>query len=161
MASDSEREAIAAELDRHADEEMEIVRQYCNLSEHLEDGPMSFLVEHILTEENIHHYLLRSLAKWLRNPLAGAEGAGPQGEIRGELLRHTRTLQEHEQETIDACKSLKSRLPGEEGELLGTVLDAMAMDSAKHHMLLSVVAKMMQALPRPSPGPEYRDGSSF
>jgi hypothetical protein len=145
MASDSEREAVAAELDRHADEEMEIVRQYCDLSEHLEDGPMSFLIEHILTEENIHHYLLRSLASWLRDPLAGGESAGPQGEIRDELLRHTRALQEHERESIDACKSLKSQLPREEGQLLGTVLDAMAMDCAKHHMLLSVVAKMMQA----------------
>ena len=145
MASDSEREVIAAEFDRHADEEMEILRQYCDLSERLEDGTVSFLVEHILTEENLHHYLLRSLAKWLRDPLAGAEGDGPQGEIRDELLRHTRTLQGHEQETIDACKSLKSQLPGEEGELLGTVMDAMAMDSAKHHMLLSVVAKMMAA----------------
>jgi hypothetical protein len=59
-----------------------------------------------------------------------------------------------------ASKSLKPQLPGEEGALLGTVLDAMAMDSAKHHRLLSVVAKMMQALARPSPGPESRNGSS-
>ena len=144
MALDSERLAVAAELDRHADEEMEILRRYCDLSERLEDGPVSFIIEHILTEENIHHYLLRSLARWLRDPHVGDRGSGLPGEIRGELLRQTRVLQEHEAETIDACKSLKYELPGEEAEFLGTVLDAMAMDSAKHHMLLSAVAKLIE-----------------
>ncbi len=75
MASKDEREAVAEKLDRHADEEMDILRQYCELSEQLEDGPISFLIDRVLTEENAHHYLLRSLAKWLREPFAVGEGA--------------------------------------------------------------------------------------
>jgi hypothetical protein len=145
MAEESEREAIAAEFDRHADEEAKILHQYRALSEQLGDGPTAFIIGHILTEEELHHFLLINLAKWLRYPLAGGPSAGPKGELRQDLLLRTRKLQEHERETIEACRSLKSRLPGEEGDLLRTLLDAMALDSEKHDRLLSAVAKMMGA----------------
>ncbi len=143
MSSDSQRESVAAVLDRHADEEAKILKQYRDLAEQLADGPMGVLIDHIMTEEELHHFLLLSLAKWLRQP--PAEDAGPQGELREALLQRTRQLQEHELETIDACRALKSQLPGEEGELLRTLMDAMALDSEKHHKLLAAVAKMMGA----------------
>jgi rubrerythrin len=146
MATDSGREAVAATFDRHADEEMEILKRYCAFAEQVEDGPIAFVIERILTEENTHHFLLRTLARWLREPLAGVEErAGPQGKLRNVLLQHTRILQEHELETIDACRSLRSQLAGEEDDLLRTLLDAMALDSAKHQLLLSAVEKMMGA----------------
>lgn len=141
MPTDSERESVAAEFDRHADEEAKILKQYRALAEQLPDGPMSVLIDHILTEEELHHFLLLSLAKWLREP--PAEDAGPRGELREDLLQRTRRLQEHERETIDACNTLKSQLPGGDRDLLGTLLDAMALDSEKHHRLLAAVLRMM------------------
>lgn len=144
MMTHADREAVAAKFDSHAEEEMEILRQYCSLSEELGEGPMSFIIERILTEENTHHFLLRTFARWLREPLAsGAEHASPEGPLREALLQHTQALQEHERETIGACLDLKSQLPGEDGDLLGTLLDAMALDSAKHQLLLIAVEKMM------------------
>lgn len=145
MAEESEREAIAAVFDDHADEEAKILDQYRALSEHLEDGPMAFIIGHILTEEELHHFLLINLAKWLRYPLAGEASAGPEGELRQDLIWRTRKLQEHERETVEACRRLKSQLSGEEGDLLGTLLDAMALDSKKHELLLAAVARMMGA----------------
>lgn len=145
MTTKSDREAIAEKLDRHADEEMDILRQYCELSEKLEEGPLSFLIDRVLTEENAHHYLLRSLARWLREPIAVGEGAPSSEGIRSELLRRTRRLQAHELETIDSCQRLSSELPGEDGEILRTVLDVMALDSEKHHRLLSAIERLIRA----------------
>lgn len=143
MTKDSERESVAAELDRHAEEETRILGQYRALSEQLEDGPASFLIDHILTEEELHHFLLMSLAKWLRDP--PLERAAPEGELRHQLLQRTRELQQHERETIDTCRDLKTRLPTEDGELLTAVVDAITLDSEKHHRLLAAVAALLGA----------------
>ena len=61
---------------------------------------------------------------------------------RDEILRHTRALQEHEQQTVEACRDLKSRLAGDDRELFEALLDAIALDSEKHHRLLAAVARL-------------------
>jgi hypothetical protein len=66
------------------------------------------------------------------------------GASAEELLRRTEQLQHHEKETVEACRSLRSDLSGTGGELLSSVLDIMAMDSEKHHRLLTTVQKMIR-----------------
>ena len=145
MAQNTEmRESLAATFERHAEEEGKILAQYRTLVEKLGAGPARFLIKLILTEEELHHELLRATAKWLRED-SGAEGnAIPPGASADELLRRTEQLQHHEKETIEACRSLRSALSGTGGELLPSVLDIMAMDSEKHHRLLTAVQKMIQ-----------------
>jgi hypothetical protein len=142
MASPTDREALAAELERHVTEEGEILQEYRRFSDKLTEGPLSVLVDHITTEEEMHHFLFRTLADWLKAPPAPGASLAAQGIDRDEILRHTRALQEHEQQTVEACRDLKSRLAGDDRELFEALLDAIALDSEKHHRLLTAVARL-------------------
>jgi len=145
MAQNTEmRESLAATFERHAEEEGKILAQYRTLVEKLGDSPARFLIKLILTEEELHHELLRATAKWLREHSEAEANAIPPGASAEELLRRTEQLQHHEKETIEACRSLRSDLSGTGGELLSSVLDIMAMDSEKHHRLLTTVQKMIK-----------------
>jgi hypothetical protein len=145
MESNKEREFLAAKFDRHVEEEGKVLGEYRALSEKLGDGPIGFLIDLILTEEEQHHFLLSTMTKWLREPPAEGKSVGLQGVNREELLQHTEKLRKHEKETIDAYRSLKSQLSGEERELLDSLLDGMVLDSEKHHRLLLAVEKMIKA----------------
>jgi ferritin-like metal-binding protein YciE len=144
MGTQEERARLAAKFEYHADEEGKILAEYRTLSEQLGDSSAGTLVSHILTEEELHHLLLRTMAKWLREPSAGPARAVPASANRAELLRVTRTLRQHERETIDACRRLKSQLSDPSTDLLGTLLEAMMLDSEKHHRLLEAAEKLIE-----------------
>jgi hypothetical protein len=139
VRSEEEREALGAELDRHVSQEERILQDYHVLSDKLPEGPLSVVVNHIVTDEEMHHFLLQTLADWVRHPLTPAEEAEGLAVDRGELLRLTRELRDHEVETIDACRALRERIDGGEGDLFDGILEAITLDSQKHHRLLKVV----------------------
>lgn len=145
MSGQADRESLATNFERHADEEGKILTEYRALSEKLGSSSAGNLVSHILTEEELHHLLLRTLAQWMREPDTEQARAVPPDANRAELLRLTRKLQKHELETIESCRAAKSRLSGETAELLGTLLEAMVLDSEKHHRLLGAVETMLKA----------------
>ena len=68
VARDEMRESLAASFDRHANEEGRILETYRELAENLGEDALGSLVSHILTEEELHHLLLRTMASWLREP---------------------------------------------------------------------------------------------
>ncbi len=144
MSTDKERQSLAAKFERHADEEGKLLGEYRVLAEKLGNNTLGNLVSHILTDEELHHLLLRTMSKWLREP-AERGVALPATAERAQLLRLTQTLQRHEEETIDACSNLQTQLQGQNEELIGTLLDAMIMDSEKHRRLLVAVEKMLRA----------------
>jgi hypothetical protein len=145
VPSHNEQEYLAAKFDRHADEEGKILDEYRVLSEKLGNSSVGNLVSHILTEEELHHLLLRTMATWLRERPGEHARSLPPGANRSELLRITHKLQQHERETIDACRNLKPKASGPSAELLSTLLDAMILDSEKHHRLLAAVEQMLKA----------------
>jgi hypothetical protein len=144
MVSHNERESLAAKFDRHVEEEGKILAEYRALSEQLGHGSVGFMLDLILTEEELHHLLLRTIAKWLREPPSEEASRVLQGANRDELLRRTQTLQEHEKETIEGCRSMKSELPEQDRDLLNTFLDVMILDSEKHHRLLLTIEKLLK-----------------
>jgi len=138
------QEALADEFERHADQEGHILAEYRNLADDLGDTAAGVLVNQILTDEEIHHLLLRTMAGWLRAQSVGAETMRvPQDANRAELLRRTHMLQEHERETIEACRELQPRLSGDMAGLLGTLLDVLILDSQKHERLLRAVERIL------------------
>lgn len=143
MTSD-ERESLATELERHADEEGSILAQYRVLAERLGDSAAGILVDRILTDEEIHHLLLRTMATWLRERGGPGTAPIPVGANRTELLRLTQTLHAHEGETIEACSALRSQLSGDKAELIGILLEVMVLDSEKHQRLLTVVQRLLR-----------------
>ncbi len=145
MESKKERDFLAAKFEHHAEEEGKVLGEYRALSEMLGDGPIGFLIDLILTEEEQHHFLLSTMTKWLKEPPVEGRSSGLQGVNREELLQHTEKLRRHEQETIDAYRNLKSQLSGEDRGLLDSLLDGMVLDSEKHHRLLLAVEEMIKA----------------
>jgi hypothetical protein len=145
MENIKDRGSLADKFDRHVEEEGKVLDEYRVLSEKSGDGPVGFLIDLILTEEEQHHFLLRTMARWLRESPAAGESGGVEGGNRAEILRYTQRLRKHEQETIEAFRDLKPQLPREDGDLLESLLDVMILDSQKHHRLLLVVEKMIQA----------------
>ena len=143
MANKNDREILAAALERHVMEEDQILQEYRKLSDKLTKSSLRVLVDHIVTEEEMHHFLLRTLADWLRTPPTREVSLAEQGLDRGAVLERTRALQEHEKKTIEACRGLRSQLSGADGELFDTLLDAVALDSEKHHRLLAAVEKLI------------------
>jgi hypothetical protein len=144
MAAPNDRELLAAELERHVKEEDEILQEYRALSDELAEGTLSVLVDHIVTEEEMHHFLLRTLGDWLESPPTPGASPAEQGLDREKILRHTQVLKEHETKTASECRALKARLSGAEEELFETLLEAMALDSEKHHRLLEAVERLLQ-----------------
>jgi hypothetical protein len=143
MKGEKEREALAREFDRHRAEEGEILERYHALSDQLGKGPLGLLVNHIATEEEMHHFLLGTLSDWLRTPVSPDEAPSEPRVDRDALLRQTRMLRGHEQKTIEACRALQARVSGDEGELFDTILEAIASDSEKHQRLLETVEKLI------------------
>jgi hypothetical protein len=143
MQSAEQRAALASELERHVAEEGAVLESYHSLSDRLEEGRLGILINHIVTDEEMHHFLFRTLAEWLRAPEAPGGIRAATGPHREEILRQTRMLRSHERQTIDACRGLKSRLSGDEGELFDAILDAIGLDSEKHDRLLGAVERLL------------------
>jgi len=143
MSSKDEREALAAKFDRHVDEEGKILAGYRALAEKFGDGPVGFLLNTILTEEEMHHLIFRTTAQWLRQPPAEDPPEAVRAD-RDEILRYTADLKKHERETIGDCRSLTSGLSGKNGELLDSLIRSIVLDSEKPHGLLEAVEKLLK-----------------
>jgi hypothetical protein len=141
MSPDKQREICAACLDQHVETESAIMEEYRALAGPIESGPIRFLIDFILHDEERHHGLLRMMAKYLRIKNR-RKNELPWVIDREELTRHMEKLRDHEQETIAACRDLKSRLPADESEFFGALLDAVILDSEKHERLLLAVERL-------------------
>lgn len=142
MNSDNRREALADEIERHIGAEEAILKEYHVLADQLPEGPLSILINQITTEEEMHHFLLSTLAEWLRTKADTRTGGLLDGGNRRAIANRARLLQDHEQTTIDACSELKQQLEGEGEELLEALLDVLILDSRKHHRLLSALDRL-------------------
>ena len=143
VSGDNRRELCAACLDQHVETEAGIMEEYRKLAGPIESGPARFLIDIIVHDEERHHGLLRMMAKYLRLKNR-RENALPWVIDPYELARHMRKLQEHERETIAACRELKSQTPADESEFFGALLDMLILDSEKHERLLGAIEKMVK-----------------
>jgi len=144
VSNDEARETLASTLERHADEEGMILQEYRELAEKLGDSIAGMLVNQILTDEEIHHLLFRTMSSWLSASEAADTTAIPVGTNCDDLLRVTKELERHERETIESCDALRPQLIGERAELMDTLLEIMALDSQKHQRLLMAVEKLLR-----------------
>ena len=142
MNSDNRREALADEIERHIGAEEAILKEYHVLVDQLPDGPLSILVNQITTEEEMHHFLLSTLAEWLRSEPDTDPSSLLEGIDRSAISDRARMLQNHEQATIDACSELKQQVQDEPEELLEALLDVLILDSQKHHRLLAALDRI-------------------
>jgi len=144
LAADK-RELCAACLDQHVETESGIMDEYRKLAGPIESGPARFLIDIIIHDEERHHGLLRMMAKYLRIKNR-RDKALPWVIDPVELARHMRKLQEHERETIAACRELKQQTPPDESEFFGALLDTLILDSEKHERLLGAIEKLVKKI---------------
>ena len=142
MNSDNRREDLASEIERHIEAEEAVLKEYHVLVDQLPEGPLSILINQVATEEEMHHFLLSTLAEWLRSEPNGASNGALVAADRQAIADRARLLQEHEQATIDACSELKQRMSGESDELIEALLDVLILDSRKHHRLLAALDRI-------------------
>jgi rubrerythrin len=143
LSPDKRREICAAYLDLHVESESAILEDYRKLAGPIESGPARFLLDLILHDEERHHGLLRMMAKYMR--IKNRHKSGLPWVIEpDELTRDVRKLQEHERETIAACRELKNETPPEESEFFSALLDALILDSEKHERLLLAIEHIVQ-----------------
>ena len=146
VSLDKQRALCAACFDQHVETESGIMEEYRELAGKLENGPISFLIDFILAEEERHHGLLRMMSRRLKRPMRDRRSEQLSWIIdRQELTRHMEKLRDHERETIAACRDLKSQVPQDESEFFGALLDALILDSQKHERLLLAVERMVKA----------------
>jgi rubrerythrin len=143
LSPDKRREICAAYLDLHVESESAILEDYRKLAGPIESGPARFLLDLILHDEERHHGLLRMMAKYMRIKNRHKNDL-PWVIDPGELARDMRKLQEHERETIAACRDLKTEMPPEESEFFSALLDALILDSQKHERMLQAVERLVQ-----------------
>ncbi|HEY2990499.1 MAG TPA: hypothetical protein VGL11_22475 [Candidatus Binatia bacterium] len=141
---DQQREVCAACLDQHVEAESGIMEEYRALAGPIEGGPIRFLIDFILHDEERHHGLLRMMAKYLRIKNRRLRDV-PWVIDPQELARHMQKLQEHERETIAACRDLKKQIPPAESEFFAALLDAVILDSEKHQRLLLAVERIAKS----------------
>jgi hypothetical protein len=144
MTDQTDRESLAAQLDLHVLEESAILQEFRTLSDTLQPGPLRVLVDHIVTEEEMHHFLMSTLCDWLRAPDHTAESLAAQDVDRDAVRRQTEVLVGHERKTVEACRDLARRFDGADSDLFTALLEAIALDSEKHQLLLATVAKLVR-----------------
>ncbi len=144
MTRQKERELFAKALEWHVGEEQRILEEYRTLTSRLKGSSVSLLTDLILTDEDHHHALLQKMVKKLREPAGGKTRSTLEDDNFEGLLQETRKLREHEKETVQVCRKLKSQMNLKEPELFEAILDALIFDSEKHQRLLLAVEKTIK-----------------
>jgi rubrerythrin len=144
MTQQKEREIFAKALEWHVGEEQRILDEYRTLTSRLKGSSVSLLTDVILTDEDQHHALLQKVVKKLREPAGGKTKIAMEDDYHEGLLQETRKLREHEKETVQVCRKLKSQMNMKEPELFEAILDALIFDSEKHQRLLLAVEKTIK-----------------
>ncbi len=144
MTRQKEKEIFAKALEWHVGEEQRILEEYRTLTSRLKGSSVSMLTDLILTDEDHHHALLQKMVKKLREPAGGKPRSTLENDNFEGLLRETRKLREHEKETVQVCRKLKSQMNLKDPEPFEAILDALIFDSEKHQRLLLAVEKTIK-----------------
>ncbi len=145
MTRQNERELFAKALEWHVGEEQRILEEYRTLTSRLKGSSVSMLTDIILTDEDQHHALLQKMVKKLREPAGGKTRSTLEDDNFEGLLHETRKLREHEKETVQVCRKLKSQMNMKEPEIFEAIFDALIYDSEKHQRLLLAVEKTIKS----------------
>ena len=145
MTRQKEKELFAKALEWHVGEEQRILEEYRTLTSRLKGSSVSMLTDIILTDEDQHHALLQKMVKKLREPAGGKTRSTLEDDNFEGLLHETRKLREHEKETVQVCRKLKSQMNMKEPEIFEAIFDALIYDSEKHQRLLLAVEKTIKS----------------
>ena len=144
-------ETLQRVVSRHIAEEESSIERYRQLSEESNDPVVRMLIGELLGDEEQHHGMLRRMEAQLQAelgdpteaPFTNVDAAAVElpEDQRRELVDTFNTLAKHEEE---GAKHLHDRADDARkagSDVLGLLLDTIAMDSRKHEHMLKFIAK--------------------
>ena len=146
MNAKKERELLVVGLKNLLQKESKIGEGYRALAEMLESTPVSLLLDWVVIEEETHHTILSNIIHSLKQTVQKRSETGPDDleTERETMLCWVKRLRLKEQTVVAVCRSLKSQAWWENGGVVDAFLDALVMDSEKHHRFLLAVEKAVE-----------------
>jgi len=120
---------------------MDAIAVYRDLAGRATDPVIAGLLHALLQDEEHHHRILRALGMDLRAVAGGASGRAPRPRDprAQESLGLLQAFARQEQEGAEELRRLANQAPQLLGGLYALLLQLMAMDSQKHHLILRFI----------------------
>lgn len=139
-------------IERHAHAEADDLASYRRLAETSRDPVIAAVLGLVMADEAGHHAQLERLAATLRNSLYWQHssetrlgGGAAEAHEAARALGEVRALAQHERLGARRLRDLALEAKHLQQWLAAALLEAMALDSQKHEMLLGYVARRMEA----------------
>jgi rubrerythrin len=144
-------EQLMSQFEGHERQEMEFIERYKEIIDGHPDALVKFLLQLIISDEEKHHSVVRSMASWLKGDLTWASAdqrAANLGEItreeKEELLNLTSIFIKEENDTIREYKSIIDASKGYYGGLFTLLIETIVHDSQKHIKILKFLEKRLK-----------------
>lgn len=147
----SEFERLLDQFSAHEVHEQKFVEEYREIVDRIESPLVKFLLRLILSDEEKHHDLVRTIASGLRKDLEWLKSGADMpelGEISQEtkegLLKLTADFIKAEQQTIGDYQALLKKSEGYRKGLLALLVRTILHDSEKHLLILQYIDERLK-----------------
>lgn len=142
----SEFERLLDQFSAHEVHEQKFVEQYREIVDQIESPLVRFLLRLILSDEEKHHDLVRTISAGLRKDLEWLKGGADlpklgkiSQETKEDLLKLTADFIDAEKQTIADYQALLKRSEGYRKGLLALLIRTILHDSEKHLLILEYI----------------------
>lgn len=145
-------EEMLAQFSAHERHEQEFLNDYRDIVERHDNPLVKFLLQLIITDEEKHHEVVRTMTSALQTDLTGIKGGGAEMPKLGtlseaekdQMLALTAEFIQAEAQTIKEYKALMKRSKGYHKGLLVLLIKTIIHDSEKHMMILEFIDEKLR-----------------
>ncbi len=136
----------------HERHEQEFLDEYREIVDRHDNPLVKFLLQLIMSDEEKHHDMVRTITSALQADLTGIKGGGADipklgaisEEKKDDLLRLTADFIKAEKQTIDDYKALMKKSRGFHRGLLVLLIRTIIHDSEKHVLILDFIDEKLR-----------------
>lgn len=145
-------ERMLGQFSAHERQEQEFLNDYRAIVERHGNPLVKFLLRLIISDEEKHHEVVRTMTSALQSDLTGISGGGARmpklGALsekeKGDLLELTAAFSAAEAQTIKEYKALMKQSQGYHKGLLVLLIKTIIHDSEKHMMILDFIDEKLR-----------------
>ncbi len=145
-------EQMLSQFSAHERNEREFLNEYREIVDRHDNPLVKFLLQLIISDEEKHHSMVRTITSALQEDLTGIKTGGEDmpklgaisEEKKDELLRLTADFIKAEKQTIDEYKALLKGSQGYHQGLLALLIRTIIHDSEKHVMILDFIDEKLR-----------------
>jgi hypothetical protein len=137
---------LLAVIQRHEIEELDAVEAYRGLARSATDPVIRSLMHMLVEDEEHHHRVLNAIAMELRALASsgGRELQVPPRDMGAATLEQLQELAAHEGAGVRDLQALAAQTPSLLGGLFSLLLGLIALDGAKHELILRYVVRELE-----------------